>query len=285
MIDENGLMEMLDSVESSSSTHMIERVASILRYLAANNHVGHRLSNLADDSGLPKSTVHRILASLIREGLVVQRSGDRRYLLGPMLFELGLSATPERLEIQHNARVRLAQLARQTSSIAKLFFRSGDEFVCSVRVGDVPLHAKDHVLYPGVRRPLCMAAGGVAILMALPRQEAFGILRRNLASLTRYESVTSNDVLRMVRHSIRKGLGVNAEHIAPGVNAVGLALCNTNGEPFGAISLAGPAGTFELDRLEEYRCLLEEIAPQLWARPALVRPIRYGAFDRSLIAA
>jgi DNA-binding IclR family transcriptional regulator len=263
---------LLEALEGRSGTQTIERAVGLLRYIATHHHIGCRLSTLATDCDLRKSTAHRILACLIREGLVLQRPSDRRYVLGPMLFELGLSATPERLEIQHAARIKLTELARRTQSIAKLFFRSGDDFVCSVRVGDARLAAKDLVVYPGSRRPLCYAAGGAAILMALPRREAFQILRRNLACLHDYTNASRSGIVRMMRRSLREGIAINEGQVTAGINGIGVALCHANGEPFGSISIAGREDIVTIDRLDEYRELLEETARQLWARPSTPRP-------------
>jgi DNA-binding IclR family transcriptional regulator len=255
-----------------SGTQTIERAVGLLRYIATHHHTGCRLSTLAADCGLCKSTAHRILACLIREGLVLQRPSDRRYVLGPMLFELGLSATPERLEIQHAARLKLTELARRTHSIAKLFFRSGDDFVCSVRVGDARLAAKDLVVFPGSRRPLCYAAGGAAILMALPRREAFRIVRRNLECLHNYSNASASGIVRMMRRSLREGIAINAGQVIPGINGIGVALCHANGEPFGSISIAGREDIVTLDRLGEYRDMLEDAARHLWAHTAAAKP-------------
>jgi DNA-binding IclR family transcriptional regulator len=257
---------LFETLEARNGTQTIERAVGLLRYIATHHHTGCRLSTLAADCDLRKSTAHRILACLIREGLVLQRPCDRRYLLGPMLFERGLSATPERLEIQHAARIKLTELARRTQSIAKLFFRSGDDFVCSVRVGDARLAARDLVVFPGSRRPLCYAAGGAAILIGLPRREAFQIVRRNLDCLRDYANASASGIVRMMRRSLREGIAINEGQVTPGINGIGVALCHANGEPFGSISIAGKHDVVTLDRLGEYRELLEDTAKQLWAR-------------------
>jgi DNA-binding IclR family transcriptional regulator len=275
-------MGFLEALEPRSGTQTIERAVGLLRYIATHHHNGCRLSTLAGDCGLRKSTAHRILACLIREGLVLQRPSDRRYVLGPMLFELGLSATPERMDLQHAARIKLAELARKTQSIAKLFFRSGDDFVCSVRVGDARLAAKDLVVYLGSRRPLCYAAGGAAILMLLPRREAFQILRRNLTHLADYPNASASGIVRMMQRSLREGIAINAGQVIPGINGIGLALCHPSGEPFGSISIAGAQDIVTLDRLDEYREMLEDTARQLWARTPAQKPQKTAA---SLVAA
>lgn len=265
---------MLDEAGSRTGTQTIERAVGLLRYIATHQHDGCRLSTLAQDCGLRKSTAHRMLACLIREGLVLQRPDDRRYMLGPMLFELGLSAAPERLEIQHAARVRLSELARITQGVVKLFFRSGDDFVCSVRMGDTRMATRGMTIFPGTRRPLLYSAGGVAILLALPRREAFDIVRRNLRFYHEYAKGTEAGIRRMIRRSVREGIAINEGDIVPGLTAIGLPLCHANGEPFGSISMAGPQDVIRVDRTDEYRELIEDAARHMWARTTLPKPGR-----------
>jgi len=121
-------------------------------------------------------------------------------------------------------------------------------------------------IYPGTRRPLLYSAGGVAILMALPRREAAGIVRRNLTAISHYTG-TLEGIREMLRRSLREGIAVNEGQIVPGLTGIGLALCDASGQPFGSLSIAGPHDLVRADRLDEYRAMFEETARQLWARP------------------
>ena len=152
-----------------SGTQSIERAVALLREISTHGQFGWQMSDLAARCHLGKSTAHRILACLVRERLVRQRPNDRHYLPGPMLFELGLSL-PAFGDLQHTARKRLAEVAKRTSCIAFLFLRSGDDFVCAVRVGSRELKAL--TIFLGSRRPLITSAGGVAILLKLPVPDA-----------------------------------------------------------------------------------------------------------------
>ena len=160
-----------------SGTQSVERAIALLREVLARAHFGWQLGDIAARCQLSRSTTHRILAHLVRQGLVVQRPADRHYLPGPCLFELGL-ALPEYGDLQYVARGRLTALANCSGGVAFLYFRSGDDFVCAVRAGKT--ETKALTIVPGTRRPLIMSAGGAAILRALPAEEARAIIRRNL---------------------------------------------------------------------------------------------------------
>lgn len=68
-----------------TGTQSVERVLQLLRVIATRRHFGWRLTDLAEHCALSPSTVRQLLACLLRERLVLQRSIDRHYLPGPLL--------------------------------------------------------------------------------------------------------------------------------------------------------------------------------------------------------
>ena len=260
-----GDLRMGDSEENErSGTQSIERAIALLREISTRGHFGWQMSDLAARCHLGKSTAHRILACLVRERLVRQRPGDRHYMPGPMLFELGLSL-PALGDLQHAAQHRLAALAKRTSGAAFLLFRSGDDFVCAARAGSPDLKAL--TIFPGARRPLITSAGGVAILLELPVPDARVIIRRNFATLK--ESGLSKDRARAIRGMLERthseGFAINPGSIVPGFSAFGLALKDATGAPFAAVTVAGPSASFPFGRVPEIRRLLQSAAQDLQA--------------------
>lgn len=251
--------------EDRSGTQAVERAILILREVANRGHMGWQLTDLAARCGLSKTTTHRLLTCLVRERMVRQQPGQRQYLPGPMLFELGLAALPERGEMQFTARNRLSALARQTSAGGFLFFRSGDDLVCAVRVGTARMEAKALAVLPGTRKPLIIAAGGVAILMAMPRVEARLAIERNLQDVADYSEREVAGMRRVVDRSFTSGLAASLGDVIPGVNAFGVALRDSAGAPFASIALAGPARKLPAERGQEYHAMLRAIAEELEA--------------------
>jgi DNA-binding IclR family transcriptional regulator len=245
-----------------SGTQSIERAVTLLREISSRGDFGWQLSDLAARCNLGKSTAHRMLVCLVRERLVRQRPSDRHYMPGPMLFELGLSV-PGFGELQHSARNRLAALAKRTGGVAFLFFRSGDDFVCAVRVGKAQVKAFTGFL--GSRKPLIASAGGAAILWALPAPEARAIIRRNLSRSPGYSKERARAIRSMLDRTNAEGLAVNAGDILPGVNAYGLALLNQERQPFASIMLAAGENTLPLTRLPEIKRWLQALAEELQA--------------------
>ena len=78
-------------MSEKSSDSGIHRTFALLRVLADAGN-GLRLKDLADAAGLPRPTTHRILASLMAEGMVERDSSGKLFRLGINLFTLAARA-------------------------------------------------------------------------------------------------------------------------------------------------------------------------------------------------
>lgn len=119
------------------------------------------VSEIARRLGLPKSSVHRSLDSLVATGLVARDIDSRRYKLGPQAAEIGFAALGT-TDIRGVALPFLEDLGSRTRETAALsllagqerFFAAQTESPQSVRM-TVPI---------GQRWPLYAGASGRAIL-------------------------------------------------------------------------------------------------------------------------
>jgi DNA-binding IclR family transcriptional regulator len=247
----------LNPASLRSGTQSLERAISLIRELASRRDGGWRLGDLAARCDIDKGSAHRLLACLVRERLVEQRAGDRHYLLGPLIWELGLSV-PGHPEPYGSCKTRLAVLAGRFAGLAFLMLRSGTEYVCAVRAGSAELRAVyDDV---GTRRPLISSAGGVSILLALSEAEAAEIRVHNMQQeKTRCGDARLNSLDRMYRRSQEFGFGVNLGDVVPGIHAVGVPVLNQAGEPIASLCLMSWADNLPEARIHEtYDALRKE---------------------------
>ena len=77
------------------SVRVLERTYAILSAL---ERAGRPLSvqELSDMTQIPKSTVHRLLSSMLKQDFIEQQQEDGRYRLGLRFLELGYSAATSR---------------------------------------------------------------------------------------------------------------------------------------------------------------------------------------------
>jgi len=240
-------------MDMRTGTQSIERALTILRAVASRGRNGMRIGEVASTSGLPQSTCFRMLDRLRVEGLVERDAGSRKYFLGPLLHELGLLARP-RYRLADLCDAALHQLAEQTEDTIYLSERSGLEAVCTNRaLGDYPIKALS--LDIGIRRPLGVGAGGLAILCALPPAQAEAIIQANGHRYEKFAAFDADFLRERVAAGRRQGYSLLASAVAPGMAAIGLAFPPEN--PVAAISVAAITGRLEPPRRDEVAAQLQ----------------------------
>jgi len=251
-----------------SVTRSLHRAVGLLRLLASHTRIGWRLSDLAEQSGLDPGTVHRLLGSLCDDGLVTRVPGSRHYTLGTLAFELGLAAAPY-FDLGRLAQAQLAAAAEQLRGTLFLKMRSGMESVCLARhdgVGPVP----SLMLDVGGRRPLCLTAGGVAMLIQLPPTQQKEIEAHNRRAITRQDAARWQGVCQMLARSRLFGCALNLCDIAAGITAIGVPVLSDSGAPVVSVTLARSGATMSesaalavATRLRDEAAALQPLLAQL----------------------
>ncbi|GAA4341281.1 IclR family transcriptional regulator [Pigmentiphaga soli] len=249
------------AAERNGGTQVLERAFALLRTLSSRPRSGWKLTELSESCGLHHATTHRLLAALMREGMVTRDAVTRRYALGRLAFEFGIAACPQ-YDWRAACAPALDDLARVTGDTVFLNVRSGHESVCiDRREGSYPLKALTVEI--GARRPLCVSAGGAAILGRLPPEEMQAALAASEKYMQRFDAPRAAAVQRMLTESRRLGYGYNREMIIPGVRAVGVAIAGADGWPQAALSIAAIASRLDGSRRTEIVELLRRHAGQL----------------------
>jgi DNA-binding IclR family transcriptional regulator len=118
------------------------------------------LRAIAQDSGLPRPTAHRLLVALEAHRLVA-RDQSGAFRLGPRLTELAAVAGPE-LDLASLAGPVLDRLHRETGESVQLYVRSGDHRLC-IAARDAGTGLRDSVPV-GALLPLEVGSGGKVLL-------------------------------------------------------------------------------------------------------------------------
>ncbi len=251
---------------SPSGTQSIERVVNMLRVVASRGRSGMRLGDITAATGLPSSTCFRMLQRLESEGVLERHPVTRKYLLGPLLYELGLLASP-RFQLAQRCEDILAALAERTQDTVYLSERRGNEAVCSARaLGGYPIKAL--TLDVGIRRPLGIGAGGLAILCALPPAEADEIITAQADRYPKLSTLTADRVRSAVAEGRERGFAFLDGAVYAGTAAVGVTIPSV--APMAAISVAAIS-----TRLDETRRL--EVASVLRRQASLLSRLLDGS--------
>ena len=144
----------------------VERIFQLIEQLAS-HPAGASLQRLAQETGLAKSTVHRLLASLVSLGYAAQEPETGRYRLTLKMFELS-SGIVNSMEIMDVAKAHLERLSQRTGEAVHLVIRDARDIVYIYKTESGPMRMSSRV---GLRSPLYCTGVGKAILATLPPEE------------------------------------------------------------------------------------------------------------------
>ena len=252
----------MDSSPESSGTQTVSRAISILRAIATKHSTGLRLVDIARITGLSSPTVLRILNTLINEGMVSRRNGSHCYLLGALVFELGLAAA-HNFNLREICRPALQRLAERTGDTSFLFVRNGNDSVCLDRMqGTFPIQTP---LVPiGSRQPLGVNAGGLALLSSLSDSDAKAVINDVATRLDAYNNFDRNELLRLRAQARKQGYALIGNKAVPGVTAIGLPIYSRRGDvAIGAVTIATPSSRMKEGRITQMLPHLRNTAEEI----------------------
>lgn len=248
----------MKSCNDSKDLGTIERVMQLMKRMANAGKRGLALTQLSSDTGLPHSTVHRLLHRLIAERMVVQNESTKRYLLGPLAFELGVAASNS-YDLREPCRNLLGELAEEVGDTIYLTARSGTDAVCLDRYeGPSPIRVL--TLNVGSRRPLGLGAGGLAILAFMPEQEREEQIERLAQQVPRDDALSEAKLRAAVATCRQQGYAFIQNRVTLGVSAVGVPLMDTLDQPIAAISVAAIDDRMSPTRIESLALTLQNRA-------------------------
>ncbi|MEF7612562.1 IclR family transcriptional regulator [Aquincola sp. MAHUQ-54] len=219
----------------ASDTNAVQKVLRILRVMST--PLPLRLADIAAASGIHKATALRLLDTMIAEGFVVRDEATKRYLLGDEAVTLGI-AMQGRDHIRDRARPSLLRLAALTGDTLLLSTRSGIDSVCIDReFGSYPIRAS--YLELGMRRPLGVGAGSLALLAWLPDDEVDAVIGLIEPALKkRYPRISAALLKQEVAHSRQRGYSLLLDVVVDQMGGIGVPVFGSDGRPAAAISLA-----------------------------------------------
>ncbi|MBT2333515.1 IclR family transcriptional regulator [Variovorax paradoxus] len=215
-------------------TQSIDRTIGVLKQVVAHGSHGLTVAELVTICELERPTVHRIVQALERQGLLTRPAGSKRYMLGDYCRQMA-AAFADRADLRTVCEPVLRSVSEDTGNSAFLIARVGYESICLARVvGSYPVQVL--TVNVGMRNPLGVGAGGLAILSTLPVDEQNECIRANAKRLGSYGSLTESTLRALVRATQRRGHAVIGHYSAPGVIGIGMVMRNSSGNALGAIT-------------------------------------------------
>ena len=248
---------------AGEGTAALEKAIDVLEAIGDSGHgIGHL--ELAERVGLPKTTVYRILSTLVARGLVWRDPLRRVYCLGARTIELARKAysMPELVAAARGELKAMRDLTGETTYLATL---DGTETVSLERCDGA--HNVRSATPLGVRKGLYCTSQGKAMLAALDEASRNGIVAQiELTPLTRKTIVDRRKLKAELRLTAERGYAIDEEEIVMGVRCVGAAIVDAKGRVRGAMSVAGPAFRMTRKRVEQLGPEVAEAARRIGAQ-------------------
>ena len=251
-----------------SGVQSVERIFQLIESLAA-HPAGAGLQRLAQDTGLAKSTVHRLLASLVSLGYAAQDENGR-YRLTLKMFELS-SGIVNSMDIMDVAKVHLERLAQRTGEAVHLVIRDGQDIVYIYKTESGPMRMSSRV---GLRSPLYCTGVGKAILATLPVDEVAQIWQHTTPQKLTAHTIVEFDALQAQLTEVRtNGYAIDDEENELGVRCVAVAIPGVGGRADSAFSISGLAPYMTPERIRRIATLAQDARTDIMADLGLAKRI------------
>ncbi|KIH85789.1 Transcriptional regulator, IclR family [Pseudomonas batumici] len=253
----------------------VSRLFAVLRSLGETPEGGERVTQLAERVGLSQPTTHRLLRSLVDEGMVEQDARSKRYRLSLEFFALAARAG-QTGNLRELVRPALLRLSASLGDSLFLLARSGFDAICLDR-SEGPFPIRTFTGDIGGRVALGVGQGSLAILAFLPEEERETVIRYNLPRLRDFH-LYDEVLLRSEVENVRKlGYAGRNTGVLQGMAGVAVPILDREGRAVAALSVATISDRLGPDRLPTVVELLKREAAAIGPRinpfdPLLRRP-------------
>lgn len=245
---------------SSQGPQALRRGLTVLSTLKEISPQGMTATQLAKTTGIERSTIHRLLLSLEATGWVQKGEAGRRYF-SDIQGQVSLAISSIQNEVTRMAVIRaiasMRRLADRLGDAVFLVVRDGPESVSVHReIGGYPVQIL--ASYPGKRFPLGIGSSGLALLAALPEEEAHHVVELNAHRLEEYGGMNPKILHRLRKNTQIRGYSVMQNYAVRGAMGVGCALTDTKGSPVLAMSVSAISERMPLARQSEIAHMLQQ---------------------------
>jgi len=204
--------------------------------VARSGSVGIR--DLSSMTGIPPSTTHRIVTTLMARHYLRQDPLSKRYSLSYRLLELG-SQVQKQSNLVPIARPHLERLMAEAKESVNLAVQDGDS---AIYLDCVPSNYSMLQLFtkPGAQVPLYATAVGKMFLSQMPESDVLAYLdRTRLVLSTPYTHIETKKIMDDMKQIRLQGYSVDDEEMEEGVRCVAALIYDHTKQPAAAISISG----------------------------------------------
>ena len=237
----------------------VEKAFSILERIGSSKSA-ISLFDLAQQTSMPKPTVHRILTTLIDLGYVAKH--DRGYTIGINVLSLAKVALQQTQTIREAAANHLVRVRdRFNESVNLAVWQQARAVLVAAEVSRHVLRIENRV---GQVFSLNNTSVGKAIAAYLPWHDVKKVIQRDGPAHTTEYSITDVDSLKRELDRIRENrVAIDNEESVHGVRCVATPILTHEGGVLGAVSISGPVARMTDAVIEEMKSVLADIGKEI----------------------
>jgi DNA-binding IclR family transcriptional regulator len=240
----------------------VERAAGIMGSLFAAGPRGRRVADLSEELELHKTTVVRLLRTLVAVGLVRKQGDTNRYCWDPFMWMAVVSGAREMASRADTVQRALTELAEETGQIAALARPDAERLSVSFVAVAYPRAIQTVHWHLGTAWPAHLTASGKVLLAEMSEEELDEWIERAQEMAEGQRSISPKSLHREIARCRKLGYGVKRGGGA--VNGgVAVAVRDQRGDAVGAVALTVPLEMVTPDRIRGWVPRLRDASAEL----------------------
>lgn len=251
---------MAEEKETKNPVQSAERIFLVMEMLADNGEMG--LMEISAALGLHKSTVHRLLMSLIYMGYAKQDETSQKYMLSYKIVSMA-GKLLDRMDIMQVAKPYLERLSDLSGEAVHLVAREDNNILyiykIEAKVGTIRM-----VSHVGMVHPMYCSGVGKAIMATLPEKELRQIWNESVIEKKTDKTIVDyEEMLRVLEEVKRNGYALDDEENEKGVRCIAACLKSYQNEVKYAFSISGPTSRMTRERVKELSVDVKKVQEEL----------------------
>jgi DNA-binding IclR family transcriptional regulator len=235
---------------SDNLVQSVERSMILLEKLAEEKN-GIGITRLSEMVGLHKSTVHRLLGTLMSRGYVEKKIDSDKYKLGKKILFLA-SSILDSMDLRKIARPYLRKLANTTNEVVHLSILDGDEAVYVDKLESDYMNSSVRMNSQiGKRVPLYCTAVGKVLVAHLDDASIRAIVKEeSMIKLTEKTITNMDDFIEEINRVREKGYALDDVENEEGIRCIAVPIYDKDKKITASASVSGLTIILNGEKLE-----------------------------------
>lgn len=249
--------------DGENTVQSVERAMLILDKLSEYKE-GAGISKISKEIGLHKTTVYRLLSTLVQCGYAEKTIGNDNYKLGVKILHLAYNVL-DRMDVRTISRPYIIRLADLTGEVVHLTILDGDKamYIDKFESANINIGVKMNSQI-GKAMPLYCTAAGKVLLSRTDDNEIRQLVKdEDINKFTDNTVKSCNEFIEEVKKAKKNGYALDEMEYEDGIKCVAAPIFNKEAKVVAAISISSLTVRMKDDRIEKIIKYILEVASEI----------------------